>query len=44
MDNYAAACQALSPNPDDAPADQPETTGPISGRNPLAPGTGRHRA
>ncbi|MFD9452382.1 DUF6087 family protein [Streptomyces sp. NPDC059985] len=44
VDNYAAACRALSPTPEAAPADQPETTGPITGRNPLAPGTGRHRA
>ncbi|MFF3013805.1 DUF6087 family protein [Streptomyces sp. NPDC057939] len=43
VDNYAAACRALSPPPEAAPADQTETTGPITGRNPLAPGTGRHR-
>ncbi|MFF4423415.1 DUF6087 family protein [Streptomyces sp. NPDC001549] len=43
VEDYAAACRALSPPPEAAPADQPETTGPITGRNPLAPGTGRHR-
>ncbi|MFD9621859.1 DUF6087 family protein [Streptomyces virginiae] len=43
VEDYAAACRALSPFLEAAPADQPETTGPITGRNPLAPGTGRHR-
>lgn len=42
VDNYAAACLALSPS-EGGPADQAETTGPVTGRNPLAPGTGRHR-
>ncbi|MGW6971865.1 DUF6087 family protein [Streptomyces sp. NPDC054952] len=43
VEDYAAACRALSPTSEAAPADQTETTGPITGRNPLAPGTGRHR-
>ncbi|MFD3875414.1 DUF6087 family protein [Streptomyces sp. NPDC058623] len=43
VDNYAAACQALSPIAEPAPADQTETTGPLTGQNPLAPATGRHR-
>ncbi|GHI84128.1 DUF6087 family protein [Streptomyces xanthophaeus] len=43
VENYAAACRALSPASEAAPAGQPETTGPITGRNPQAPGTGRHR-
>ncbi|MFD7787773.1 DUF6087 family protein [Streptomyces nojiriensis] len=43
VEDYAAACRALSPTPEAAPADRPDTTGPTTGRNPLAPGTGRHR-
>ncbi|AWZ08360.1 MULTISPECIES: DUF6087 family protein [unclassified Streptomyces] len=42
VDNYAAACLVLTPSEGRA-ADQTETTGPVTGRNPLAPGTGRHR-
>ncbi|MEU9378528.1 DUF6087 family protein [Streptomyces sp. NPDC048255] len=40
VENYAAARRVLNPQPDSTPA---EVTGPITGRNPLAPGTGRHR-
>ncbi|MFD5411109.1 DUF6087 family protein [Streptomyces nojiriensis] len=43
VEDYAAACRALTPTPEAAPADRPDTTGPTTGRNPLAPGTGRHR-
>ncbi|MDD9380366.1 DUF6087 family protein [Streptomyces sp. ZAF1911] len=42
VDSYAAACLALSPS-EGRSADQAETTGPVTGRKPLAPGTGRHR-
>ncbi|MFB7781385.1 DUF6087 family protein [Streptomyces vinaceus] len=43
VENYAAACLALSPMPESTSGDQAEATGPVVGRNPLAPGTGRHR-
>ncbi|MCX5278388.1 DUF6087 family protein [Streptomyces virginiae] len=43
VENYAAARRALNPQPDSTPANQAEATGPVMGRNPLAPGTGRHR-
>ncbi|MGW2585334.1 DUF6087 family protein [Streptomyces virginiae] len=43
VDNYAAARRALNPQPDSTPANQVEAAGPVKGRNPLAPGTGRHR-
>ncbi|UUU37571.1 DUF6087 family protein [Streptomyces sp. NBC_00162] len=43
VENYAAACRALSPPPEALPTTQAETPGPTPGRNPLAPGKGRHR-
>ncbi|MFK0049931.1 DUF6087 family protein [Streptomyces sp. NPDC090741] len=43
VENHTAACRALSHTPEAAPTDRAETTGSITGRNPLAPGTGRHR-
>ncbi|MCX4776842.1 DUF6087 family protein [Streptomyces sp. NBC_01264] len=41
--NYAEACRVLGRTLEAASIEQAETTGPITGRNPLAPGTGRHR-
>ncbi|MFG2978848.1 DUF6087 family protein [Streptomyces sp. NPDC048331] len=43
VEDYAAARRVLMPPAESAKADQTETTGPVTGRNPLAPGTGRHR-
>ncbi|MFE9792901.1 DUF6087 family protein [Streptomyces goshikiensis] len=43
VENYGAARLVLNPPPDSTSADQAETTGPVTGRNPLAPGRGRHR-
>ncbi|MEU6310656.1 DUF6087 family protein [Streptomyces sp. NPDC047014] len=43
VENYAAACRALLPTSETQPAGTTETTGPVTGRSPLAPGTGRHR-
>ncbi|MFD8978618.1 DUF6087 family protein [Streptomyces sp. NPDC059564] len=41
--NYAAACRVLNSPSGDWSVEEVETTGPVVGRNPLAPGTGRHR-
>lgn len=41
--NYAAARLALYPPPESTPVGQAEAMGLDAGRNPLAPGTGRHR-
>ncbi|MFD3756671.1 DUF6087 family protein [Streptomyces sp. NPDC058622] len=41
--NYAEACRVLAGTLEAPASGQAETTGPITGRNPLAPGTGRHR-
>ncbi|MFZ3494936.1 hypothetical protein ACODT5_17245 [Streptomyces sp. 5.8] len=38
--DYAAALRYLTPTQESHVTD---TTGPVTGRNPLAPGTGRHR-
>ncbi|MGP3684554.1 DUF6087 family protein [Streptomyces sp. IBSNAI002] len=43
VENYAAARRVLNPQPESTPAEQVEATGTVTGRNPLAPGTGRHR-
>ncbi|MCY0931517.1 DUF6087 family protein [Streptomyces sp. H27-H1] len=43
VDNYADACRALGRSLHAQATEQAETTGPVTGRNPLAPGTGRHR-
>ncbi|MEU9026775.1 DUF6087 family protein [Streptomyces sp. NPDC048383] len=43
VEDYAAACRALSPAPEAAAADQADRTGPVTRRSPMAPGTGRHR-
>ncbi|MEW2135587.1 DUF6087 family protein [Streptomyces sp. NPDC005409] len=43
VDDYAAARRVLNPPPENEAVGQDEVTGPVRGRNPLAPGTGRHR-
>ncbi|MGW7063612.1 DUF6087 family protein [Streptomyces sp. NPDC054904] len=43
VENYAAARHVLNPQPVSTTPDQAERAGPVTGRNPLAPGTGRHR-
>ncbi|WP_405421454.1 DUF6087 family protein [Streptomyces erythrochromogenes] len=43
VENYAEACRVLNSPTGERPAGDVEVTGPVVGRTPLAPGTGRHR-